>query len=158
MVYLIVIVFVLGFYFGRRNSSQIISKYYDLKRKIELESQTTTNKQVKEVLAKILGVSESTASISEQESKPIQASASIDLAATAPQKQNNQSDYQSLAVTSSVNIAETSEPRSDFAIKNYIDNTSLLLYFGAFLFITSVGLFVAFGDVEGFMLDLLCQT
>ena len=34
-------------------------------------------------------------------------------------------------------------------VKQDLDNTSLLLYFGAFLFIASIGLFVAFSDLDG---------
>lgn len=41
------------------------------------------------------------------------------------------------------------------AAKTPIDNALLLLYFGAFLFVASVGLFVAFGDVNGFARTLL---
>ena len=39
--------------------------------------------------------------------------------------------------------------------KQDLDNTSLLLYFGAFLFITSIGLFVAFADFDGVLRTFL---
>lgn len=35
------------------------------------------------------------------------------------------------------------------AARQYVDNTSLLLYFGAFLFVASVGLFIGFGGLPG---------
>ncbi len=42
------------------------------------------------------------------------------------------------------NLVQQTPPR-----KQDVDNTSLMLYFGAFLFITSIGLFVAFADISG---------
>lgn len=41
------------------------------------------------------------------------------------------------------------------AKKAKLDNISLLLYFGAFLFIASIGLFVAFGDINGTVKTLI---
>lgn len=50
----------------------------------------------------------------------------------------------SVELTQTEQLAEPAAPRQDV-----IDNTSLLLYFGAFLFITSIGLFLAFGGLSG---------
>ena len=47
------------------------------------------------------------------------------------------------------NLVQQTPARQD------IDNTSLLLYFGAFLFITSIGLFVGFSDIDGTLRTLL---
>lgn len=41
--------------------------------------------------------------------------------------------------------------RPKTAAEMQLDNISMLLYFGAFLFVASVGLFVAFGDIGGFV-------
>ncbi|HUP26065.1 MAG TPA: hypothetical protein VM124_00265 [Candidatus Limnocylindrales bacterium] len=52
---------------------------------------------------------------------------------------SSQPDY----ITEPVPVTEPSMPKIE------LDNTSLLLYFGAFLFVASVGLFIAFGGANG---------
>lgn len=159
---ILAVAFILGYIFGRKgNNSPPASNiqqpdytyYYRLRGRIEAELTKTKAKGVRDTLTRILQ-EEAQADAQQQTAETAHASTwqMPDEEATAPQP----------AQAASVNAAHTTQPSTsqsvheqlqqrttDVARKNYIDNTSLLLYFGAFLFITSVGLFVAFADVEG---------
>lgn len=71
-----------------------------------------------------------------------------------------QADYEPIASTGSepalsyestriANLDTT--PAAPAKVNTPIDNATLLLYFGAFLFVASVGLFIAFGGADGFI-------
>lgn len=150
MIYIQVIgvIFILGYYFGRRSGKEYFTKYNELRNKLESEQKSSKNNQIREVLSNILGNSSLQQTDNqnlENQTVPVQNSAAQTLQPSEPQP------VSPVVLEESANqtVVEISKPHTDFAIKNYLDNTSLLLYFGAFLFISSVGLFVAFGNVEG---------
>jgi hypothetical protein len=147
---ILVVVFIIGFLFGRSNTKQYVTKYYELKRKLESELQASKNKQVREVLSRTLGIQvPSQYTDNHVEDSTHNKNVIAEPWQPEPPTENIQTTPLVYEEKTAQSVVGISEPHNDFAIKNYVDNTSLLLYFGAFLFITSVGLFVAFGDVEG---------
>lgn len=74
---------------------------------------------------------------------------------TAEDEQNTLSSSQNTAQVSATTQAVDDSTSLFDAKKAKLDNISLLLYFGAFLFIASMGLFVAFGNINGSLKTLI---
>lgn len=108
-------------------------------------AQTAKNKSQKELVAKMLADIQALG-------LPIpgevaDTSSSIPAPTPYAQAYSNTVSAPSSAATSSTSI----RPSSAATAQIQLDNASLLLYFGAFLFVASAGLFVAFGALPGML-------
>jgi hypothetical protein len=140
----LVAVFVIGWFFGRRNKDTFEKKCQQFEAQLDFELQNSSDKNTQEVLSRLKSHVASTDTIPFTESHqqaitqlPTSAQNSAPIVATAtPQP-------------TIIQPALVQNPVPKTELKTYIDNTSLLLYFGAFLFITAVGLFIGFSEVTG---------
>jgi len=140
---ILVVVFIIGWAFGRRSRNATEKSTENLHSKIQQELATTNDPAVQEALTRITGIQNTYT----QQNAPVQYAES----APQPLAQFFYTDetLQDTAITSPQPIESPHVEIKKAEAKAYLDNTSLLLYFGAFLFITSVGLFVGFADVTG---------
>lgn len=164
MLYVLIFVFVLGYWIGKSGSSQPSSQYNFqsnmLQRIINAlvavarkEITNAKSKETKEALQRVIdaGYIEQYGRAPDQALPPAAQSsvesgsqATISASSPGPQVQMERASYQQ-----GPNLVQQTPSQQA------LDNTSLLLYFGAFLFITSIGLFVAFAEVNGTLRALL---
>lgn len=143
---IIIVIFLLGWIVGRRGKLESIRNYEQLKFRIQQEIQKSKNQTVKNVLTGLLA--DEYMPITKAEDKSAQS-----VPARLPQQSiRQQISAPSVELPSSPahHVEPVAAPASaPLQHKAYVDNTSLLLYFGAFLFIAAVGIFVGFAEVEG---------
>ncbi len=157
MLIFLALIFLLGYWVGKSSvnkASQTPDQSYWLQQIIDAlvfrartEIDNAKSKTTKDALQRVIDAGYETqygyVPGAESEAKPAQATAPAQTSATtasvASQSLQPNAQYQQ-----GPNLVQKTPTKQD------LDNTSLLLYFGAFLFITSVGLFVGFADIEGF--------
>ena len=146
---ILIAIFVTGWFFGRRGKNDVEKENSLLKNRLDQEIQLASDEKTKKLLENIKGsVTYSPEAVAQFQSQNRQPEQGMPVAT-----QLKQEESQAEVAHYSEPIVPT-EPVETFSSqksqkKTYIDNTSLLLYFGAFLFITSVGLFIGFAEVSG---------
>lgn len=169
-VILIVVVFLAGWYFGARdkgasNESDLAKRNLEWSKFIASYKKVVKTKEEKGLIKRMLG---------DIRSSGLPTVADIDL----PELEFEATKSQALEVSNTQLVGNTEEvptidktsfitpdfiekdaedsTGSDINLPNFdIDGPSLLLYFGAFLFIASAGLFVAFGQISGFLKTII---
>ena len=152
---ILVAVFFIGWFFGRRGKNDKEKENAQLISRIDQEIQQTNNQKVRETLEAIKASAVyspealNTYYQKNQQAQTFQESTQQNLT-QAPIIDSPTEDFVPEAqIVSPTQVVEPQYLPQKSETKTYIDNTSLLLYFGAFLFITSVGLFIGFAEVNG---------
>jgi hypothetical protein len=147
IIQILVAVFFIGWFFGRRGKNESEKQNNQFKYQLDQEIQSTDDKKTLDALTRLrslLGGRNSPINSPRINSIP-QAEPWVEMT-TTPQPT---APVRAIAVTDQVSVSTQNVDTNKTDTKNYVDNTSLLLYFGAFLFITSVGLFIGFAEVAG---------